>query len=348
MKRVFVGMSGGVDSSAAAYLLLQSGYQVEGITFVAAFEEGTKKCCSLEEIEAAKRVCRFLGIAHHVVDLKDVFEVRVIRYFVEGYEKARVPNPCVMCNRFIKFGALVEEALSRGADMVATGHYARVLREGEDIGLYRGKDRAKDQAYFLAYVPREMFSYVIFPLGEKSKHEVREVVAKSGMPLSATKNESQDICFVPGDYREYLLSHGVCLQRGDFFYEGRVVGKHEGLALYSLGQRRGLGVSVGKRLYIREMDANTGNIFLGEMPKSRQVWLRDINSLVSSFEEGFYEIQLRYQSERIGGIVKWDGDRLFLSLEKPAEIVTPGQLGVLFRGERVIASGIIEKTILET
>ncbi|NPV39699.1 tRNA-specific 2-thiouridylase MnmA [Brevinematales bacterium NS] len=347
MTRVFVGMSGGVDSSAAAYLLKEAGYQVEGVTFVAAFESGTKKCCSLEEIEAAKRVCQFLGISHHVIDLKDVFEARVIRYFLEGYQQALVPNPCVMCNRYIKFGALVEEAISRGADMVATGHYARVFRDEKEVGLYRGKDITKDQSYFLAYVPKEMFSYVIFPLGDKTKAEVREIVARSGMPISSSKGESQDVCFVPGDYREYLLSHGVSLKKGDFLYEGKPVGKHRGLALYSLGQRRGLGVSIGKRLYIRSMDVESGNIVLGDVPKSRQVWLRDVNLLTSSFREGTYEVQIRYQSEFVACEVKWEGECLHLLLERPAEIVTPGQLGVLFLGDRVIASGIIDRTILE-
>jgi len=347
MKRVFVGMSGGVDSSAAAYLLIQQGYAVEGMTFVAAIESGSRKCCSLEEIEAARKVCRFLGIPHHVIDLKDVFEARVIRYFLESYPAGLVPNPCIMCNRFIKFGALLEEAMSRGADMVATGHYARVLNQNGDIGLYRGLDPAKDQSYFLSYVPREMFAHVILPLGEKTKPEIRDIVARSGMPLSPSKGESQDVCFVPHDYRDYLRAHGVRLQRGDFLYEGRSVGKHEGIALYCLGQRRGLGIALGKRLYVREIRPQSGDIILGDIPRSREVWLRDINLLAPSLDQGPYLVQLRYQSESIPCTLQQEGNRIHLFLEKAAEIVTPGQFGVLYRDDRVIAAGIIDQTLLE-
>ncbi len=347
MKRVFVGMSGGVDSSAAAFLLKEAGYAVEGVTFVAAVETGTKKCCSLEEIESARQVCRFLGIPHHVIDLKDVFEARVIRYFLEEYQQGLVPNPCVMCNRHIKFGALVEECLSRGADMVATGHYARIVPLEDGPGLFCGKDTTKDQSYFLSYVRREMLSYVLLPLGDMTKSEVRKIVSDSGMPISSSKAESQDVCFVPGDYRDYLKVHGVRLVPGDFVYGGQVVGKHEGIALYSLGQRRGLRVAVGKRLYVREIDAKNHRIILGELPKSRKLWLRGVNVLVGAFGEGEYEVQLRYQSKRIRGVALWENDTLAITLSQPAEIVTPGQIGVLYSGDRVVASGIIDKTVLE-
>ncbi|URA10787.1 tRNA 2-thiouridine(34) synthase MnmA [Thermospira aquatica] len=347
MKRVFVGMSGGIDSSAAAFLLKEAGYAVEGVTFVAALETGTKKCCSLEEIESARKVCRFLGIPHHVIDLKDVFEARVIRYFVEEYQQGLVPNPCVMCNRHIKFGALVEESLARGADMVATGHYARILPVKDGFGLFCGKDTSKDQSYFLSYVKREMFSYVLLPLGEMTKSEVRKLISDSGMPISSSKTESQDVCFVPGDYRDYLRARGVKSFAGDFVYQGQVVGKHEGVAFYSLGQRRGLKIAIGKRLYVRAIDAQNNRIILGELPKSRKLWLRELNLLVGDFEEGEYEIQLRYQSKRIKGWATWEEDRLALFLSQPAEIVTPGQLGVLYRNDQVMAAGIIDKTLLE-
>ena len=346
MKRVYVGMSGGVDSSAAAYLLKEAGYDVCGITFVAAVETGTKKCCSLEEIEAARRVCRFLGIPHEVIDLKDVFEARVIQYFVASYEAGLVPNPCVMCNRYIKFGALLEEALARGADKVATGHYARVEAVEDGWGLFRGKDKLKDQSYFLSYVEREILPYVILPLGGMEKSEVRELVRRAGLPLSADKGESQDVCFVPGDYREYLRKRGVREREGEFVLDGRVIGHHRGVAFYSLGQRRGLGVAAGKRLYVREVDARNNRLVLGDAPQSRELWVGKVNVLVDDLKNGHYDVLLRYQSFLTGCEVSWEGERLHVVLDEPREIVTPGQFAVLYAGERVVASGMIEETRL--
>jgi tRNA-specific 2-thiouridylase len=252
MRKVAVAMSGGVDSAVAALLLRDGGLEVVGVTMclgVAPAEGGRAKCCGPREIEDAGRVCRTLGIGHHVIDFAADLEEKVIRPFVEEYSRGRTPNPCVACNRSIKFGSLLARALSWGFDGIATGHYAAIEAENGAYRLKIPKDRRKDQTYFLHAVPREALGKVLFPLAGYTKDEVRIIAGKAGLPVF-DKPESQDICFMPAEgHGAFLQSRGASIEPGEIVDgQGRPVGRHRGIACYTIGQRGGLGISSPKPL----------------------------------------------------------------------------------------------------
>jgi len=346
MKKVFVGMSGGIDSSAAAFLLKQDGYEVTGVTFTAFREEGYKKCCSLEDIQAAKKVCEFLGIFHITIDVKDVFQTKIIKNFIESYKNGLTPNPCILCNRFVKFGIVMEYALSEGADFFATGHYASVDEEDGEYFIKKGIDAARDQSYFLSFVEKEKLLFILLPLGKYYKKEIREIVQKAALPVSPSKPESQDICFITSDYRDFLKNQGVPEKEGDFIYANKRVGIHRGIPYYSYGQRRGLNVPLGKRVYVRKFDLLTNRIFLGEKPLSASFTVKNLNVFTNKFKDGRYSILVRYQSPFNEGDVSIKGGTASVKLEKPCEIVTPGQYAVFYKDDRVYASGEIDRVDL--
>ena len=343
MSLIYVGMSGGVDSSAAAWLLKEQGHEIVGVTFVALNEQGSKKCCSLDEINAAREVCAALGVPHKTVNLKDVFEARIIRGFINDYGKGRTPNPCVLCNRYIKFGALLDYSLSQGADAFATGHYARIEEYDGELFVRCALDSQKDQSYFLSYIDPDMLPYVRLPLGDMKKSQTREVILKAGLPISPHKNESQDICFVKDDYRDFLISRGVVESPGEFVLSGQVVGTHRGISFYSFGQRRGLGISAGRRLYVRNFDTDNNRVLLGEKPMSKRFTVRGLNIFSENFCDGTYGIQTRYQSKKSSGQVRLTKDGADVELNEAREIIAPGQLAVMSREGRSYASGFIER-----
>lgn len=347
MAHYFVGMSGGVDSSAAAFKLLSEGHRVTGVTFTAAQEEGSKKCCSLEEIQAARHVAEFLGIPHRTLDLRDVFETRVVRPFIDAYTRGLTPNPCVACNRFVKFGAMLDFAISEGADGLATGHYARVSETPDGFGLFRGADLSKDQSYFLSFIEPERLSLIHLPLGGMTKPEVRALVESSGMPISSRKAESQDICFVKDDYRDFLALRGVKERPGEFYYHGTAVGRHRGIPFYSLGQRRGLGIALGERIFVRELQPEEQRIVLGEKPVSVRFTVEPYQRMAPGFTGGRAEVQTRYQS-RLSGctVLEISPSEVRVELDQPQEIVAPGQYAVFYIGDRVVASGMIRSVEL--
>lgn len=343
MSRIFVGMSGGVDSSAAAWLLREQGHTIEGITFVGLTEQGSRKCCSLEEINAAREVCRFLGIPHHTLDLKDVFRARIVAGFVADYKQGRTPNPCINCNRYVKFGALLEYSLSQGAEAIATGHYARLDDTSGELLIRQGVDQAKDQSYFLAYIQPDHLPFMHFPVGGMVKSQVRAVVDQAGLPLSPSKTESQDICFIKDDYRDFLKGEGVEENPGEFYYQGRPVGQHRGIPFYSYGQRRGLQVSVGQRLFVRDFDHSCNRIILGERPSARVFTVDGLNIFSRHFETAALEVQIRYQSRRTGCRLLRLADSTRVECEQELDIVSPGQLAVFYHGDAVYGSGIIRR-----
>ncbi len=348
MSKVFTGMSGGVDSSVAAWLLKEQGHSVTGVTFTAAFEQGSRKCCSIRDIEDARKVCSFLGIPHRVIDLKDVFQARIISHFVDSYRRGLTPNPCVLCNRHVKFGALLEHALQEGAEFLATGHYASVERDGQtgEFLIRRGKDAAKDQSYFLACVEPEKLPHVILPLGDWTKTDIRKQAEKAGLPVHAHKPESQDICFVKDDYRDFLAAEGVKETPGEFFHNGRAVGIHKGIPFYSYGQRRGLSVALGQRLFVREFDPAANRIVLGEKPYVRDFTVEQPNLFRGDFRGGDYSVQVRYQSEILKCAVSRAEGVLSVSLEKPFGIVAPGQVAAFYDGDNLVAGGVISRARL--
>ncbi len=266
-KRVVVAMSGGVDSSVAAALLLREGYDVAGVTMRLWTDEEAglphRGCCVLGA-DDARAVCRVLGIPHHVVNLEAEFAGEVVEYFCREYGRGRTPNPCLACNERVKFKHLLARALAMGADYLATGHYARIRRAGGECELLRGVDEDKDQSYVLYTVGQEELSRLLFPVGEYRKAEVRRLAAESGLPV-ADKPDSVEVCFIPNDdYRSFLAGR-IGQEPGDIVDRaGRVVGRHQGVAAYTIGQRHGLGVALGERRYVAAIDTFQNVITIGE------------------------------------------------------------------------------------
>ncbi len=355
-KHVFVGMSGGVDSSASVKILQEQGYKITGVTFVGLGKEQTlqrgknsfvgkssRKCCSVEEVLVAKEVCFSLGISHITLDLAEEFKEKVRDPFVNSYLSGETPNPCMLCNRFVKMGALVDFALKQGADYVAMGHYSGVeLVDGEYL-LKTGKDKNKDQSYFLALLKPEILPYLIFPLAHKEKDEIREIIDRSDLPLKGNKVESQDVCFVDDDYRDYLRDQGVPEKKGTLLLNEKIVGDHTGVAFYALGQRRGLGISVGQKVFVREIDVKNNKIVLGEKPKSKVFRVTDLNIFSKHFKEGNWEIQIRYRSSRVLGEIKFlDENTIEVLLSEAQEIVSPGQYAVFYKNDYIYGAGKIK------
>ncbi|MGL4367073.1 MAG: tRNA 2-thiouridine(34) synthase MnmA [Brevinemataceae bacterium] len=359
-KHVFIGMSGGIDSSAAAQLLVDQGFQVTGVTFVGLGKDAPKsfgkqilsqkssrKCCSSEEVLIAKDICYNLGISHITLDLTEIFAQEVKQPFIQSYLKGETPNPCILCNRFVKMGALIEFALKNGADYVAMGHYTGIECVNGEYLLKSGKDLRKDQSYFLSFLKPEYLQYLMFPLADKEKSEIRAIIDNSDLPISSSKSESQDVCFIDNDYREYLKEHGVQNYPGDMILDNNIIGQHKGAAFYALGQRRGLETSIGKKVFVRKIDADNNKIYLGEKPKSNMFKVSDLNIFSKSFTEGTWLVQTRYRSARIPADITFiNQDTIQVMLSEPQEIVTPGQYAVFYRNDFIYAAGKIIETEL--
>lgn len=351
--RVVVGMSGGVDSSVSTLLLLKEGYEVIGLTMnisVTSIERDTA-CCSWSSINDAKKVAYMLNIPHYVTNLKKEFNDIIIKYFVESYVRGHTPNPCMFCNRLIKFGLLMRRAEEISADFFATGHYVRKVWDEEKkvFLLKRAKDLKKDQSYFLAYLTQEQIKKSLFPLGDLTKEEVREIARKNNL-IIAEKKESQEICFLPdNDYREFLLKY-VKEKKGKIVTEdGKVVGEHNGVFHFTIGQRRGLGVALGKPYYVKKIIPEEGLVVIAEKEKiySREVYAKNVNYSSGMPKEKELEVQamIRYNMSPQPALLKIISENeVFLTFKEPQWAVTPGQILVCYKDEYVLCGGIISST----
>lgn len=345
MKRVMIGMSGGVDSSVAALLLREAGYECVGATMQ--LYSGTP--AHSQDAADAKSVADRLGMSHHVFEATADFERNVIRYFIDTYEAGGTPNPCIECNRTMKFSRMYQLAREQGCDLIATGHYARIARREDGRWLLKkGLDESKDQSYFLYVMTQEMLSHTLFPVGELSKADVRRLAEKSGL-VSARKRDSQDICFVPdGDYASFICSYtGKDYPAGDFVDEsGRVLGRHEGMIRYTVGQRRGLGVSGGKPLYVCRKCAEDNTILLTDNDRlfGDTLYGEKLNLIAVERLDGPLrcKARIRYRHREQPAIVTPVGeDRIMVVFDEPQRAITAGQAVVLYDGDTVIGGATI-------
>ena len=355
MKTVVLGMSGGVDSSVAASLLVDKGYIVHGVTlqtWEAETEETTSKkwqergCC---KVGIARYVADHLKIDHRLVDIRDTFRSAVIDDFIRGYLSGQTPNPCVRCNERVKFGLLMKVGDELGADYVATGHYARILPdEDKRLQLCKGGDPAKDQSYFLYRINRNWLSRLLFPVGGMRKEEVWRRAEDIGLPADEIK-ESQEICFVTkGDYRTFLSDNAPEADRPGAFVnlQGARLGTHRGTAFYTPGQRRGLGVTTANRLYVVRIDAATNTVVLGNKEDLMEgsCVLEDVNLLGIAALNGSVraQVKIRYGSPAVSATVSPVEDgRLAVQFDVPQSTISPGQSAVLYSGDTVLGGGII-------
>lgn len=346
MHRILTAMSGGVDSAAACLLLQQQGYEVGGATMLLR-DSGQE-----QEIEDARAAARQMGVTFHVFDLRREFEREVIAPFAEVYRRGGTPNPCIFCNGALKFGLFLEKALELGYDGIATGHYARVQEQDGRFLLKTAADTAKDQTYMLCGLTQRQLSHTLFPLGDvQNKEAVRQLAAKRGLQL-ARKHDSQDICFVPdGDYMAYLTAHGLVPQRGNFITpEGKILGPHRGLEAYTVGQRRGLELSCGHRVYV--LGKRGTDVVVGEEAGlfSRHVTVRNVNYIPFDRPQMPLRVQakLRYTTKTAPALLTPLPNGCELLFDEPQRAATPGQTAVFYDGETVLGGGTIcDKTEVE-
>ena len=353
--KTLIAMSGGVDSSVAAYLIKSQGYDCIGCTMKLYDNEDigishNRTCCSLDDVEDARSVAYKIGMPYYVFNFKDGFREKVIEKFVRCYESGDTPNPCIDCNRYMKFDKLYERARLLGCEYIATGHYARIEEYNGQYVLRKALDETKDQSYVLYSLTQEQLAHTLFPLGSMRKTEVREIAEKNGF-FNADKPDSQDICFVPnGKYAEFLEHYtGKAYPEGNFLsVDGAVLGKHKGIVRYTVGQHKGLGIPSEEPLYVKEINTKENTVTLCKEQElySKEVIVRDVNWIAGEAPKGEIrcKAKVRYRQKEQWATVMLIGETTVkIVFDEPQRAVTPGQAAVLYNGDIVLGGGTISK-----
>lgn len=345
-RRIAIGLSGGIDSAVAAALLVDQGWEVFGFT-LHMFKDGSR-CCSLEDVERARRVCDHLGLRHFVMNVVDQFEETVVRPFADAYAAGRTPNPCIFCNRHFKFGALVQRARELDCTHVATGHYVRNEQRADGFHLLRGRDPGKDQSYFLHRLTQEQLACCVFPLGDLVKTEVRRIAAEKKIPTGGMR-ETADLCFITSKGPAPLIEkyHPEVRRDGPIVDEaGRELGRHQGLHHFTIGQRGGIRVAAPHRLYVRELQPATNTVVVGERTTVMSAGARVSDIFWQSPTHATnLTVRLRYQHPGVAATLQVDdsgGGRL--TFAEPQFAVTPGQAAVFYQGDEVLGGAWIESS----
>jgi len=353
MTKAVVAMSGGVDSSVAAALLKEQGYEVIGMMLRLWSEPGkedSNRCCTPDSMAQARRVAAKLEIPFYVIDAKDVFRETVVEYFLEGYARGATPNPCLICNQKIRWTFLLDHALALGADYMATGHYVRIRKdENGRSELLRAIDRNKDQSYVLHVLNQEKLKHALFPVGDYPKPEIRQIAEKYGLP-TASRKDSQDLCFLAGeDYRSFLQRNAAeMLKPGELVTrDGKLLGTHSGLANYTIGQRKGLGVASSVPLYVLGKNATNNTVIVGTQDELglRELIAHDVKWLAGEIPvEPFHaEVKIRYTAKEAEALVTPIGeDQVQVQFDAPQRDITAGQAAVFYHGDLMIGGGIIQ------
>ncbi|MEG1950734.1 MAG: tRNA 2-thiouridine(34) synthase MnmA [Odoribacter sp.] len=356
--KVLMAMSGGIDSTVAAMLLLEQGYELIGVTY-RTFDnisrgclEKEKGCCSVDSLFEAKRMAQDLGFEHHILDIRQEFKDTVITNFINEYLHGRTPNPCVICNSTIKWGKLIETANEMGCDYIATGHYARIGKQNDRWYLRKGSDLSKDQTYFLWTLTQENLSRTLFPLGELTKPEVRQIAFNHGYEKLSKKSESQEICFIPdNNYRDFLsaqVDHYSERFGPGYFIDtkGNRLGIHQGFPNYTIGQRKGLGIALGQPMFVVAIHPEDNTVVLGNKDElqGKTFYVQNINLMkYAQLPEGLeVTAKIRYRNDGGKASLFQEADRLRVIFNDSMDSITPGQSAVFYDEDDVIGGGIIE------
>lgn len=355
-KKVVVGMSGGVDSSVAAWLLKEQGYEVIGVTMQiwqdeeeSALEENGG-CCGLSAVDDARRVAGMLGIPYYVMNFKTEFKKQVIDYFVAEYLRGRTPNPCIACNRYVKWESLLKRSMDIGADYIATGHYARIVQlTNGRYALRKSATSAKDQTYALYNLTQHQLAHTLMPVGDYTKEEIRAIAGQIGL-RTADKPDSQEICFIPDhDYAAFIEREvqGKVPPAGNFVTaSGQVLGQHQGITHYTIGQRKGLGIALGTPVFVTEIRPDTNEVVLGSNEEvfGDTVYAEHLNFMSVPDLQGEMEVTAKIRYNHQGApctICRADNDRVICRFHEPVRAITPGQAVVFYEGDTVVGGGVI-------
>ena len=352
--RVIVAMSGGVDSSVAAYLPKEEGYEVIGVTMrLWSVEENStsafnKRCCSVEDVEDARRVCDAIGARHYFMNFEREFQKHVVDYFISEYERGRTPHPCLACNDKIKFDFLLRRAMFMEADYIATGHYARIRNSEGGYKLLKGRDGGKDQSYVLFTLTQKELAKLLLPVGEHPKQAIREIAAKAELSV-ADKPDSQEICFIPdGDYRKFVGERAEPKPGEMINASGEILGQHPGIQFFTIGQRRGLGLkgNSGEPMFVTQINADNNQITLGKQEDLFQsdFWASKVNFTGTDLPQGPLNVtaKIRYKATEAPATLEYGNGVAQIHFEEPQRAITPGQAVVFYQGEEVLGGGIIE------